>query len=65
MKHLTITICAVLLSVGLFAQEEVNMLSKRGEMILPQQGEMALGIDALPILGYFGNLFNGTVGNNA
>lgn len=40
------------------------MLSKRGEMILPQQGEMALGIDAMPVFGYFGDLFNGTVGNN-
>lgn len=56
-------ICAVLISVGAFAQEEVDMLSKRGEMILPQQGEMALGIDAMPILGYFGDLFNGTIGN--
>lgn len=63
MKHLTILICATLLSVGLFAQE-VDMLSKRGEMILPQQGEMALGIDAMPVFGYFGDLFNGTVGNN-
>jgi hypothetical protein len=63
MKHLTILICATLLSVGLFAQE-VDMFSKRGEMILPQQGEMALGIDAMPVFGYFGDLFNGTVGNN-
>ncbi len=64
MKHLTIIICAVLISVGVLAQEEVDMFSKRGEMILPQQGEMALGIDAMPVLGYFGDLFNGTIGNN-
>ena len=63
MKHLTIMVCAVLISVGAFAQQEVDMLSKRGEMILPQQGEMALGIDAMPVLSYFGNLFNGDSGN--
>jgi hypothetical protein len=64
MKQLTILICAIFLSVGLFAQE-VDMLSKRGESILPQQGDIALGIDAQPVLGYFGDLFNGFAeGNN-
>jgi hypothetical protein len=62
MKQVTILICALFLSAGLMAQE-VDMLSKRGEPILPVQGEMALGIDAMPVLGYFGNLFNGTAGN--
>ncbi len=66
MKQITIIICALFLSVGLFAQDEVDMLSKRGEKILPQQGEIALGIDALPVLGYFGDLFNGfNAGNSA
>ncbi len=65
MKQLTILICAIFLSVGLFAQE-VDMLSKRGESILPQQGDIALGIDAMPVLGFFGDLFNGfATGNNA
>ncbi len=64
MKQITILICAMILSVGLFAQDEVDMLSKRGENILPKSGEMALGIDAMPVLGYFGDMFNGTVGNN-
>ncbi|HNQ69200.1 MAG TPA: hypothetical protein PKN32_12530 [Bacteroidales bacterium] len=63
MKQLTILICAIFLSAGLFAQE-VDMLSKRGEPILPEQGELALGIDAMPILGYFGDLFNGFNGGN-
>jgi hypothetical protein len=62
MKQLTVLICALFLSVGVFAQE-FDMLSKRGEPILPEQGEIALGIDAMPVLGYFGNLFNGTAGN--
>lgn len=62
MKQLTILICALFLSAGVFAQE-FDMLSKRGEPILPVQGEIALGIDAMPIVSYFGNLFNGTAGN--
>jgi hypothetical protein len=34
------------------------MKSKRGENILPKAGEFALGIDAMPVVDYFGNLFN-------
>ncbi|MCK9256421.1 MAG: hypothetical protein M0Q45_09940 [Bacteroidales bacterium] len=64
MKHLTLFICAIFLITGLFAQE-VDMKSKRGENILPKAGEFALGIDAMPIVDYFGNLFNGTTGNSA
>lgn len=63
MKQLTILICAFFLSAGLIAQE-VDMLSKRGEPILPVQGELALGIDAMPVLGFFGDLFNGFNGGN-
>ncbi len=63
MKQVTILICALFLYSGLMAQE-FDMLSKRGEPILPVQGEMALGIDAMPVLGYFGDLFNGFAGGN-
>ncbi|MBQ5423872.1 MAG: hypothetical protein IIU33_01470, partial [Bacteroidales bacterium] len=42
-----------------------NMMSKRGEYILPVEGDFALGINALPMVNYFGNLFNGTAGNSA
>ncbi len=65
MKKITVLICALFLVGGIFAQE-VDMTSKRGEKILPEQGEMALGIDAMPILGFFGDMFNGyNLGNNA
>lgn len=64
MKQLTIMVCALFLTVGLFAQDEVDMMSKRGVPILPVQGEMALGVDAMPIVGYFGDLFNGFNGGN-
>ena len=39
------------------------MMSKRGEYILPEAGDFALGINALPMVEYFGNMFNGHAGN--
>lgn len=48
---------------GVMAQE-VDMKSKRGENILPEAGEIALGIDAMPVLQYFGNMQNGFAGAN-
>ncbi|MBO7651158.1 MAG: hypothetical protein J6S84_00360 [Bacteroidales bacterium] len=70
MKRFTILLGALMLTVSVFAQVndkngEVNMMSKRGEYILPVEGDFAIGINALPIIGYFGNLFNGTSNNNA
>lgn len=65
MKKISLIVCALFFVSGIFAQE-VDMMSKRGEKILPEQGEMALGIDAMPILGFFGDMFNGyNLGNNA
>ena len=37
--------------------------SKRGQIILPEAGEFAIGFDAVPFLEYFGNIFNGTANN--
>ena len=70
MKKFTILTLALALALSGFAQEntkdgEVNMMSKRGEYILPAQGDFALGINALPIVKYFGNMFNGNLGNTA
>jgi len=70
MRKFTIILGALMLTVSVFAQVndkdgEVNMMSKRGEYILPVEGDFALGINALPIIGYFGNLFNGTTNNSA
>lgn len=41
------------------------LLSKKGEPILPQKGDWALGVDASPIFRYTGNIFNGTENNAA
>ena len=70
MRKFSILLVALMLTVSMFAQEndkngEVNMMSKRGEYILPVEGDFALGINALPMVEYFGNLFNGHAGNTA
>lgn len=40
-----------------------TMVSKRGINILPEAGEIGLGVDALPFVQFFGNTFNGNVFN--
>jgi hypothetical protein len=62
MKKLTILLSAVALSVTANAQDLTN---KKGESILPQQGDWAIGINADPFLNYFGNIFNGNTNNAA
>lgn len=69
MRNFSILLVALVFTVNAFAQEndpngEVNMMSKRGEYILPVAGDFALGINAIPMVNYFGNLFNGHAGNS-
>jgi hypothetical protein len=54
MKKLLLTFAFASAVVVVNAQD---MTSKRGVPILPEAGEWALGIDATPLLEYFGNLF--------
>ena len=57
MKKSTLFIAAVAFSVTTaFAQD---LTSKKGEPILPEAGDYAIGIDATPLLTYFGNMANG------
>lgn len=64
MKKLYISIAILMVSVGIFAQGTDSVLrSKKGIPILPQQGDWAIGADALPYLDYLGNIFNNTVNN--
>ena len=54
-----ITLLLFVLSAFLFTNvsaQEVNMKSKRGENILPEKGDWAIGISATPILDFFGNV---------
>lgn len=43
--------------------QETELVSKKGIKILPQQGDIALGLDATPFFGYLGNFFSQS-GNN-
>jgi len=68
MRNFSILLVALTFTVNVFAQVndkegEVNMMSKRGEYILPVAGDFALGINAIPMVNYFGNMFNGHAGN--
>ena len=65
MKHIkyTLFIAFSLLCGVVFAQENAE-LKTIPEGWTPQQGDIALGISANPLLNYAGNLFNGTQGNS-
>ena len=59
-----ITILMLVLSVSVFVNAQ-ELTSKNGVPILPEKGEWALGIDAVPFFYYFGNMFNGNMSNGA
>jgi hypothetical protein len=63
MKKLFITALAVV-TFGATAQD-VNFKSKRGENLLPEKGDWAIGFNADGIFDYVGNSFNGNTGNAA
>lgn len=61
MKKSTLFVAALAFGVTTaFAQD---LTSKKGEPILPEAGDYAIGIDASPLIGYFGNMMNGTMNN--
>jgi hypothetical protein len=51
-----ILVIAVLISSGTVHAQE--LLSKKGTPILPEKGDWSVGIDAVPLINYFGNLFS-------
>ena len=55
----------VLFVFSAMAQDDSAFVNKRGISVLPQAGDIAIGIDAAAPLQYIGNAFNGNVGNNA
>ena len=63
MKNLLIAAIAVF-TIGASAQD-VNFKSKRGEYMLPEKGDWALGFSTDGIFEYLGNAFNGDTNNNA
>lgn len=61
----------ILLFIASFAMYSANaqddasgdLKSKNGFNILPEAGDIGLGINAVPVFGYFGNIMNGTANN--
>jgi len=60
MKKSTVLVAALALTAtSAFAQ----LTNKNGEAYLPESGDYAIGIDAAPVLSYFGNALNGNTNN--
>jgi hypothetical protein len=57
-------IALLLFATTMNAQDVQPLTSKNGIPILPKAGDFAIGINAVPIFGYFGNMFNNSVNNN-
>ena len=58
MKKIGFTIlCLFVLSISMFAQN-TEFKSKNGATILPKSGDFALGVNAVPVFNYLGNMFN-------
>lgn len=55
MKKLNVTILAMFMAFAVSAQD---LTSKKGEPILPEAGDWALGFNAVPFLNYAGNMFS-------
>lgn len=62
MKRKVLFVASLFLATATFAQD--GLTSKKGEAYLPEAGDWALGFDAAPFIGYFGNLANGAAGNS-
>lgn len=72
MKKIFISIAAILCMAStvsaqtlIVVEEKPVLTNKRGVRILPQAGEMGIGVSATPFLSYFGNMFTSNGTNNA
>jgi len=57
-KSLILTLALVFGTIFANAQCTEQCKSKNGTPILPEAGEYSIGIDAVPVLNYFGNFFS-------
>lgn len=64
-KNFLFILVALAVTINLQAQEEKQLLTKKGTIILPEKGDFMLGIDSRPFFQYAGNMFNGNTGNSA
>jgi len=65
MKKIIISSIIIFVTIAINAQVTTDSVlrSKKGIPILPQKGDWAIGVDALPYLNYLGNIFNNTSNN--
>jgi hypothetical protein len=65
MKNLIyIFISLFLMACSAFAQEEMSLQDKRGNLILPEKGNYAIRIGTNSAFNYLGNMFNSSGSNN-
>ena len=57
MKKSIIILALVFFCIGYSAQAQ-DLTSKKGETMLPEEGDYAIGFDADPFLDYVGNFLN-------
>lgn len=62
MKKSTLFVAA--LALGMTTAFAQDLTSKKGEPILPEAGDYAIGVDATSFIGYFGNMMNGNTSNS-
>jgi hypothetical protein len=64
MKRKLLIVCAFV-GMGTFLNAQTTMVKNdKGQVVTPEAGDWALGADASPILGYIGNMFNGSTANS-
>jgi hypothetical protein len=59
MKNLLLLCLLSLLAFGATAQDD-PLTGKKGQPILPEKGDIGLGVNMIPFFNWFGNAFNGT-----
>tara|TARA_Y100000589_G_scaffold205004_1_gene193414 strand:+ start:21438 stop:22295 length:858 start_codon:yes stop_codon:yes gene_type:complete len=64
MKKRVLLVASIFAATFTFAQDGAELTSKKGETILPEAGDYAIGFNAAPFLNYAGNLFS-SAGNTA
>jgi hypothetical protein len=64
MKKIILTAALAISTLGLFAQGSDQLISKKGEMYLPEAGDWAISFNAVPFLNYIGNFLTSSAAGN-
>lgn len=63
MKNLLLLCLLSLLAFGTNAQDAEPLVGKKGQPILPEKGDIGLGVNMIPFFNWFGNAFNANSNN--